>query len=130
VAHSWRSTPILAPLRASGGSGCFAVRRCEGREARAVNGSSGSQPVIASRRVAASATDRASGPGVSCSRTSAVTPWRLTRPTVGRIPTRPQKKAGTRIEPPVSVPTPAIARPAATAAAVPLLEPPGSRERS
>jgi hypothetical protein len=35
--------------------------------------------------------------------------------------------AGWRIEPPVSVPSVAIARPAATAAALPPLEPPGTR---
>src|SRR5437660_7021431 len=51
-------------------------------------------------------------------------PWRLTRPKVGLRPTTPQKLAGTRTDPPVSVPVAAIANPAATAFADPLLEPP------
>src|SRR5437762_11977728 len=42
----------------------------------------------------------------------------------------PQKAAGWRIEPPVSVPSPPAARPAATAAAGPPDEPPGTRARS
>src|SRR5580693_10620219 len=59
-----------------------------------------------------------------------MTPARLTSPGVGRSPTTPQNDAGTRMEPPVSVPTPATPKPAATAAAVPPLEPPGSRRGS
>ncbi len=39
----------------------------------------------------------------------------------------PQRAAGWRIEPPVSVPIPSGACPAATAAADPPLEPPGTR---
>ncbi len=42
----------------------------------------------------------------------------------------PQNAAGWRIEPPVSVPSPPAARPAATAAAGPPDEPPGTRARS
>jgi hypothetical protein len=38
------------------------------------------------------------------------------RPCVGRSPNRPQKLAGTRTEPPVSLPSPTSAWPAATAA--------------
>ena len=54
-------------------------------------------------------------------------PKTLTRPKVGFSPTVPQKEEGTRIEPPVSVPTEAAQRPAATAAAEPALDPPGIR---
>src|SRR6476661_3391336 len=43
------------------------------------------------------------------------------------MPTMPQSAAGWRIEPPVSVPIAHGARPAATAAALPPLEPPGTR---
>ena len=50
-------------------------------------------------------------------------PSRLTRPTVGLRPTRPQIDAGETIEPSVSVPTPSGARLAAIAAAEPELEP-------
>ena len=42
----------------------------------------------------------------------------------------PQKEAGWRMEPPVSVPRVATAVPEATAAAEPPLEPPGTRVRS
>ncbi len=42
----------------------------------------------------------------------------------------PQSAAGWRIEPPVSVPIAQGAVPAATAAALPPLEPPGTRSRS
>src|SRR5580700_7629055 len=42
----------------------------------------------------------------------------------------PHSAAGWRIEPPVSVPSAHGARPAATAAALPPEEPPGTRERS
>jgi hypothetical protein len=42
-------------------------------------------------------------------------------------PTTPQNDAGWRIEPPVSDPSDTGAKPAATAAALPPLEPPGTR---
>src|SRR6185369_7782544 len=45
-------------------------------------------------------------------------------------PTTPQNDAGCRIEPPVSEPSAATAIPAATAAAEPPLEPPGTRVMS
>ena len=50
-------------------------------------------------------------------------PSRLTSPTVGLIPTRPHFDAGEAIEPSVSVPTATTARLAATAAALPELDP-------
>src|SRR2546430_4358379 len=43
------------------------------------------------------------------------------------MPPTPQSAAGWRIEPPVSVPRAQTASPAATAAALPPLEPPGTR---
>src|SRR5438874_4466003 len=43
----------------------------------------------------------------------------------GLSPTTPQHDAGMRIEPPMSVPTPAAASPAATAAPLPPVDPPG-----
>src|SRR5256884_6988492 len=52
------------------------------------------------------------------------------RPYVGFIPTTPQKAAGWRTEPPVSVPKEPAASPPATAAAEPPDEPPGTRARS
>jgi len=46
------------------------------------------------------------------------------------MPTIPHSAAGWRIEPPVSVPSAHGASPAATAAALPPEEPPGTRSRS
>ena len=54
-------------------------------------------------------------------------PDRCTRPWVGRMPYTPQKLAGTRTEPPVSLPSAKSQAPAAVAAADPLDEPPGRR---
>src|SRR4051794_23803517 len=53
-----------------------------------------------------------------------------TRPRDGLIPKIPQQEAGIRIDPPPSLPCAAGARPAATAAAAPPLEPPAVREVS
>ena len=52
-------------------------------------------------------------------------PRRLTRPYVGFIPTTPQNVAGLRIDPDVSPPVATVSNPAASAAADPLLDPPG-----
>ena len=52
-----------------------------------------------------------------------MTPPRPTSPKVGFNPTMPQKLAGLRIDPPVSVPIAPGTNPAATAAADPLLDP-------
>jgi len=63
-------------------------------------------------------------PTVSNDCANGTTPAVETVPCVGRIPYSPQYDAGTRIEPAVSVPNPRSARPPATAAAGPLVEPP------
>src|SRR5437867_10985094 len=52
------------------------------------------------------------------------------RPYVGLRPTTPQSDAGWRTLPPVSVPSAHTTSPAATAAAEPPLEPPGTAARS
>src|SRR5918997_6525255 len=54
-----------------------------------------------------------------------ITPDRLTRPSVGLIPTTELTDAGQTIEPSVSVPTATVARLAAMATAEPELEPQG-----
>src|SRR5208283_4544209 len=59
-----------------------------------------------------------------------MSPYLETRPYVGLKPTRLQNAAGSRIEPPVSLPIPIAASQAATDAAEPPLEPPGTRVRS
>src|SRR5215813_11335020 len=51
-------------------------------------------------------------------------------PTVGLNPKQPQKLAGRRLEPRTWVPSPTLMAPTATAAAEPLLEPPGVRAGS
>ncbi|MNP67606.1 hypothetical protein D3C76_1634580 [compost metagenome] len=69
----------------------------------------------------------AKGPTQSREVCAGITPTRLMRPKVGLKPNTPQQAAGTRTEPPVSVPREKSQRPAATAAAEPLEEPPGTR---
>ena len=79
---------------------------------------------MASRKAAASATVRASGPAVL---SPYVSPRGAgeTRPREGLRPKRPQHEAGMRIEPPPSDACAIGARPATTAAAAPPLDPPG-----
>ena len=84
--------------------------------------SSGSGPAITASTRAASSTLRANGPAVSWLKAIGTMPVRDTSPTVGLMPTMPFAKAGTRIEPAVSVPIATGHRPAATAAADPELE--------
>src|SRR4051812_45818521 len=76
---------------------------------------------------AASATERAIGPAVSCECEIGMMPLRLTSPTVGFNPTRPATDEGQMMLPSVSVPTPTAARLAAIAVPVPALEPHGLR---
>src|SRR5689334_19960234 len=52
------------------------------------------------------------------------------RPGVGLSPQMPLKCAGTRIEPPPSLPTPAMEHPEAIAAASPPLDPPELQDKS
>src|SRR5438093_11388080 len=61
---------------------------------------------------------------------NATSPERETRPYVGLIPTTPQNEAGWRTEPPVSEPSAAGTAPAATSAAEPPEDPPGTRTLS
>ena len=55
------------------------------------------------------------------------TPASDKRPWLGRMPKMPQKLAGMRTDPPVSVPIAKLDEASATAAADPLDEPPGTR---
>ena len=99
--------------------------QCAGSSAGAdrVTTSASSGPAIAANSSAASATLRAIGPAVSWLWEIGITPSRLMRPTVGLKPTSPFSDDGETIDPSVSVPTPSGTRLAATAAAVPELEP-------
>src|SRR5690606_24341486 len=73
------------------------------------------------------APSRANQPTASRLAANGMTPSSERRPCVGRKPKIPQKLAGVRTEPPVSDPRAKSTRPAATAAADPAEEPPGTR---
>src|SRR6476659_8971988 len=66
-------------------------------------------------------------PTVSNDGASGLTPATDTKPCDGRKPQIPQLLAGTRVEPPVSVPSAKSTNPHATAEADPLDDPPGTR---
>ena len=70
-------------------------------------------------------TVRASGPPTSCVWESGMIPSMLERPLVGRSPKRFWYADGMRIDPHVSDPHAMAAKLAATATAVPPLDPPG-----
>src|SRR5215213_6584107 len=89
-----------------------------------------SAPASTPSSAAASATVRPRGPTVSWLWAMGITPDRLTRPSVGLIPTTELTDAGQTIEPSVSVPTATAAKAAAMAAAEPELEPQGVTWRS
>src|SRR4051794_26162525 len=82
---------------------------------------------MTSRVSAASTRCLAIGPAVSCLADSGTTPDRLTRPSVGLMPTAPFWPEGQTIEPSVSVPIATVARLAATPAPEPEDEPHGLR---
>src|SRR5256885_13795517 len=90
-----------------------------------VTASSASIPVIAPNKMATSRTVLPMGPAVSCVAEIGMIPERLTRPTVGLIPTIPLVEAGHVTDPSVSVPTATVQRFAATATPEPELEPHG-----
>src|SRR5580693_3526489 len=75
--------------------------------------------------MATSSLVQASGPTGSWEKQFGNTPRRLTSPYVGLSPAMPQASAGPRIEPPVSLPIVAGAKPAAIAAPDPDEEPSG-----
>src|SRR5208282_5892728 len=79
---------------------------------------------------AASATVRVIGPTASWVNEQGITPARLIRPRVGRMPTRLFAEDGDRIEFTVSEPVPTAAKLAAKAAPVPPEDPPGVRVSS
>ena len=85
---------------------------------------------MASRTMAQSSAVRAIGPILSSVHESAIAPCRETRPYVGRSPVTPQYADGGPIEPDVSDPRANGTRPAPTADAEPLDEPPDQRPRS
>ena len=87
----------------------------------------GSWPAMTRGRARRRRRSRRSTPIWSSDDAKATSPKRLTRPYVGLTPTTPQNAAGCRTEPPVSEPSAIGTMPAATAAAEPPDEPPGTR---
>src|SRR5215813_13977906 len=87
-------------------------------------GSAASCPAIAPSTIPQSSAERAIGPSLASVQLSAIAPWRLTRPYVGRNPVTPQNAEGVRIEPEVSEPMAKGTSPAATEAPGPLEDPP------
>src|SRR5437762_9408112 len=85
---------------------------------------------MACSRMATSRTRRAIGPAWSRFQLSGSTPRTLIRPYVGLSPTTPHNDDGIRIEPPVSLPSEPMHNSAASAAADPPDEPPGTRVTS
>src|SRR4030095_6907124 len=84
---------------------------------------------MAPNKITASFTVFPNGPPPSWDFEIGMIPARLTRPTVGFIPTNAHIEAGHAIDPSVSVPTATTHRSAATATADPELEPHGDRSR-
>ncbi len=93
------------------------------------NGASatGGSPASTASSTAQQATVAAIGPIESRVCDSGMVPAVGTRRAVGLNPTMPQSAAGMRQEPPVSLPSAAIAMPSVTATAEPDEEPPGMR---
>ena len=118
----WRKTPMRLPFSVAVSSPCANEPAiCDA--APAVTGSSGSAPVTRSSASATSRTDFAIGPTASLNVLSGITPARLVSPRVVRMVTSDAKAAGFESELQVSVPKPTAARLAATAVALPPLEP-------
>src|SRR2546423_14279713 len=69
-----------------------------------VVGSFSSSPRSSPRTVLQSAAERHIGPSLSSVQQSAIAPWRLSAPYVGRSPVTPQNDDGVRIEPDGSLP--------------------------
>src|ERR1700759_4189469 len=92
------------------------------------SGSAGCSPLMASSRSARSSTLRAIGPFTPRLRSIFAAGVCATRPMLGRMPTMPQKLAGWRSEPPMSVPWASQAVPVASATAAPPEEPAAERE--
>src|SRR5579859_2905660 len=85
---------------------------------------------MTSRRSAASATVLAIGPSIDSPLRSGISGPPEIRPRLGLMPNRPHTLDGILIDPPPSLPCAAGARPDATAAAAPPLEPPADLDRS
>src|SRR5947207_15307192 len=93
-------------------------------------GTTGGSPAITASAIAQQARLLASGPIESSVVDNGTAPSREMRYCVGLKPAMPQKAAGMRTEPPVSVPIATTAWPSPTETAAPEDEPPGISRRS
>jgi hypothetical protein len=118
----WRNTPMRLP-RSVAASRPAANEPATCASASAVTGSSASVPVTRSSASATSRTDFAIGPTASLYVLSGITPARLVSPRVVRMVASEANEAGFESELHVSVPKPSAARLAATAVALPPLDP-------
>src|ERR1700738_2275328 len=107
-----------------------AAERNEDGSAGSESGSAGCSPLMASSKSARSSTLRAIGPCTVRLRSILKAGERATRTMLGRRATTPQKLAGWRSEPPMSVPWASHAVPVASATAAPPEEPAADRDRS
>src|SRR3979490_2743096 len=107
-----------------------AADRKEVGSAGSDSGSAGCSPLMASSSSARSSTLRAIGPCTVRLRSILAEGVCATRPMLGRMPTMPQKLAGFRNEPPMSVQGASHAMPVASATAAPPEEPAADRDRS
>src|SRR6516225_8773404 len=107
-----------------------AAERNEDGSEGSESGSAGCSPLIASSNSARSSTLRAIGPCTVRLRSILNFGECATRPMLGRRPTTPQKLAGLRQEPPMSVPCASQAMPVASATAAPPEEPAADLEVS
>src|SRR5580704_4830307 len=116
-------------MRKSRDSPLLRARKGTGEE----SASPASGPAITSKSKRTSAMVRAMGPTTPIQEKAPAPggkcPVDGIRPGVGLSPQMPQKCAGTRMEPPPSLPTPPIEQPAAMAAASPPLEPPAEYDK-
>src|SRR3982074_1355003 len=94
------------------------------------SGSAGCSPLMASSSSATSSTLRAIGPCTVRLQSILKAGACATLPMLGRMPSTPQKLAGLRSDPPMSVPCASHAVPVASAAAAPPEEPAADRDRS
>jgi hypothetical protein len=134
--HSATAQPQASPMAwavartAADSSGLTRARQSDGTQTVRIvigPGAASDEASKTSMTWPSSAARRARTPTTSNDGASGRTPRVLTRPCVGRKPKSPHAAAGTRIEPAVSVPRPASASPAATAAAGPEDDPPVNR---
>src|SRR5260370_39621913 len=122
---------MIRPMRGLPGSRAAQPRNVSpGGSGGGVYMSPGSLPVSTSSSSAASATVLASGPSTDRPERSGTSGAWDTRPRVALIPNSPHTLDGILMDPPPSLPWATGARPAATAAPAPPLEPPADLDRS